>query len=46
MTKRRTRSALSRWIVGERSGTLEVRSVPGEGTVFTVSIPVVPPEQG
>jgi len=41
-----TRSTPSQWIVGERSGTPGVRSAPGEGTVFTVSIPVFPPERG
>ena len=33
--------SIARWIVEEHRGSLEVQSKPGEGSVFTVKIPLV-----
>lgn len=38
--------AICRRIVERHHGTISVSSTPGEGTVFTIVLPCVPPEQG
>ena len=34
--------SLVQWIVGQHDGTVKVRSRPGEGTTFTVTLPITP----
>jgi signal transduction histidine kinase len=36
--------ALARWIVDRHRGTLDVRSRPGEGSTFTLHLPLAPAE--
>jgi signal transduction histidine kinase len=35
--------AIARWIAGEHEGSLTVRSVPGDGSTFTLSLPLCVP---
>jgi signal transduction histidine kinase len=37
--------AIARWITEEHHGTITVRSVVGEGSEFTVELPLVPPQR-
>jgi signal transduction histidine kinase len=34
--------SLVQWIVGEHHGTMKVRSRPGDGSTFTVTLPITP----